>query len=98
MRRNTAGQHVLPDEPTLAAVLVNELAHIVLGQPIDSQWAFFDPLLVAVEGTFRHFDLAQTPEEDRAAQSRWWEFVPGPVATAPRMWEKSQTARWEAES
>jgi hypothetical protein len=35
---------VLPDEPSLASVLAIELAHIVLGHRMDSNYAFFDQL------------------------------------------------------
>ncbi|MGB6199229.1 MAG: M48 family metalloprotease, partial [Candidatus Acidiferrales bacterium] len=36
---------VLPDEASLAAMLAHELAHVVLGHRIDSQYAFFDNIL-----------------------------------------------------
>src|SRR5271154_1842740 len=37
---------VLPDEASLATMLAHELSHIVLGHRIDSQYAFFDRLLI----------------------------------------------------
>ena len=61
---------VLPDEPSLASVLAIELAHIVLGHRMDSNYAFFDQLLVDDKDTFRHFGFARTPEEEKAANEK----------------------------
>src|ERR1700758_1916942 len=61
---------VLPDEASLAAILAHELAHVVLGHRMDSQFAFFDQLLVDDKDTFRHFGFARTPEEETAANAR----------------------------
>lgn len=58
---------VLPDEASLAAILSHELAHAVLGHRLDSQYAFFDQLLVDDKETFRHFGFARTPEEEHQA-------------------------------
>src|SRR5258708_22222970 len=35
---------VLPDEPSLAAILAHELSHILLGHGMDTQFAFFNNL------------------------------------------------------
>jgi Peptidase family M48 len=61
---------VLPDEASLAAILSHELAHIVLGHRLDSQYAFFDQLLVEDKDTFRHFGFARTPEEEAQANAK----------------------------
>lgn len=61
---------VLPDEASLAAILAHELAHAVLGHRMDSQYAFFDQLLVDDKDTFRHFGFARTPEEEAAANAK----------------------------
>src|SRR6201997_1222246 len=61
---------VLPDEASLATVLAHELAHVVLAHRMDSQYAFFDQLLVDDKDTFRHFGFARTPEEETAANAR----------------------------
>jgi hypothetical protein len=61
---------VLPDEASLATMLAHELSHIVLGHRLDSQYAFFDQLLVEDKDTFRHFGFARTPEEETAANSK----------------------------
>jgi hypothetical protein len=61
---------VLPDEASLATMLAHELAHVVLGHRLDSQYAFFDQLLVDDKDTFRHFGFARTPEEEAAANAK----------------------------
>ena len=37
---------VLPDEASVATMLAQELAHIALGHEMDTQYAFFDRLLL----------------------------------------------------
>jgi hypothetical protein len=61
---------VLPDEASLATMLAHELSHVVLGHRIDSQYAFFDQLLVDDKDTFRHFGFARSPEEEAAANTK----------------------------
>jgi hypothetical protein len=61
---------VLPDEASLATMLAHELSHVVLGHRLDSQYAFFDQLLVDDKDTFRHFGFARTPEEESAASAK----------------------------
>ena len=61
---------VLPDEASLATILAHELSHVVLGHRLDSQYAFFDQLLVDDKDTFRHFGFARTPEEEAAANTK----------------------------
>jgi len=61
---------VLPDEASLATMLAHELSHVVLAHRLDSQYAFFDQLLVEDKETFRHFGFARTPEEESAANSK----------------------------
>jgi hypothetical protein len=48
---------VLPDEATLAAVLAHELAHITLGQDLDSQYAFSDRMIFPDEQAFRRLRM-----------------------------------------
>jgi hypothetical protein len=66
---------VLPDEASLAAVLAHELSHVVLGHRMDSQYAFFDQLLVEDKDTFRHFGFARTPDEEDAANKKAAELL-----------------------
>jgi hypothetical protein len=61
---------VLPDEASLAAVIAHELGHVALGHRMDSNYAFFDQLLVEDKDTFRHFYFARTPEEEQAASAK----------------------------
>src|SRR5215468_5589988 len=61
---------VLPDEASLATMLAHELSHVVLGHRVDSQYAFFDQILVQDKDTFRHFGFSRTPEEEAAANAK----------------------------
>jgi len=61
---------VLPDEASLATMLSHELSHVVLGHRVDSQYAFFDQLLVDDKDTFRHFGFARTPDEEAQANAK----------------------------
>jgi Peptidase family M48 len=61
---------VLPDEASLATILAHELSHVVLGHRVDSQYAFFDQLMVEDKDTYRHFGFARTQEEESAANAK----------------------------
>jgi hypothetical protein len=67
---------VLPDEASFATMLAEELAHIALGHEMDTQYAFFDRLLLFDEKqTFRHFDFSRTKAEDDAASVKAAEIL-----------------------
>src|SRR5579864_4950918 len=66
---------VLPDEASLATVIAGELAHVVLGHHMDTQFAFFDRLLFDDKDTFRHFGFARTPEEETQANTKALELL-----------------------
>ena len=66
---------VLPDEASLATVIAHELGHVVLGHRMDSNYAFFDQLLVEDKDTFRHFYFARTPAEEQAASAKGFQFL-----------------------
>src|SRR4029077_5879972 len=66
---------VLPDEASLATVIAHALSHVVLGHRMDSQYAFFDQLLVDDKDSFRHFGFARTPEEETAANAKGAELL-----------------------
>src|SRR5712672_738428 len=66
---------VLPDEASLAAMLAHELSHVVLGHRLDTQYAFFNELLVEDKDTFRHFGFARTPDEEHAANTKAVEIL-----------------------
>jgi len=61
---------VLPDEASLATILAHELSHVVLGHRLDSQYAFFDNLMVEDKDTFRHFGFSRTQDEERQANEK----------------------------
>jgi hypothetical protein len=61
---------VLPDEPSLAAMVAHEVSHVVLGHRIDGQYAFFDRLLFDEKDTFRHFGFSRTQTEEDAANTK----------------------------
>jgi hypothetical protein len=61
---------VLPDEASLATILAHELSHVVLGHRMDSQYAFFDQLMVEDKDTFRHFGFARTNDEEHQANEK----------------------------
>src|ERR1700733_13521380 len=66
---------VLPDEASLATVIAHEMGHVVLGHRMDSNFAFFDQLLIDDKDSFRHFGFARTPEEEKAASDEATKFL-----------------------
>src|SRR5215467_7916852 len=66
---------VLPDEASLAAILAHELGHVVLGHPMDSQYAFLNRLRYDDKDTFKHFDFSRTPDEEEAAKQKGIELL-----------------------
>jgi hypothetical protein len=66
---------VLPDEASLAMVLSHELAHIVLGHNLGSQYAFNDRMLFSDEGTYQNFGFKHIPEEEAAADKKAIEML-----------------------
>jgi len=66
---------VLPDEPSLATMIAHELSHTILGHRLDSNYGFFDQLLIDDKETFRHFGFARTPEEEKAANAKAIELL-----------------------
>src|SRR5579864_5355927 len=61
---------VLPDEASLATMLAHELSHVVLGHRGDSQYEFFDQILVEDKDTIRQYGFSRTPEEEAAANAK----------------------------
>lgn len=66
---------VLPDEASLAAILAHELAHVVLGHPMDTEFAFFNRLHVDEKDTYRRFGVSRPPAEERAANQEGSELL-----------------------
>jgi hypothetical protein len=64
---------VLPDEPSLAAVLAHELAHIVLQQAVgleNSKWAFEDRLMVQDEELLKYLNFKPNQHDEAAADTK----------------------------
>ncbi len=66
---------VLPDESSLAAVLAHELAHIVLGHPVDTKYAFSDRLLFDDPQVIKRLTLARKADEEDAADQKAMEIL-----------------------
>ena len=66
---------VLPDEGSLAMVLSHELAHIVLGHNLGSQYAFNDRMLFSDDTTYRNLGFKHIPEEETAADKKAIEML-----------------------
>jgi len=65
----------LPDEASLAMVLAHELAHIVLGHNLGSQYAFNDRMLFSDESTYQNLGFKHIPEEEAAADKKAIEML-----------------------
>jgi hypothetical protein len=65
----------LPDESSLAMVLSHELAHIVLGHNLGSQYAFNDRMLFSDEATYQNLGFKHIPEEEAAADKKAVEML-----------------------
>ena len=85
---------VLPDEASLATVLAHELSHVVLAHRMDSQYAFFDQLLVEDKDSFRHFGFARTPDEEAAANAKAVELIANALKNPQlaKAWQMSNAA------
>ena len=66
---------VLPDEASLAAVLADELAHIVLGHNIDTKFAFSDRMIFPDEKVFQRIHMRDTKQEQTAADAKALELL-----------------------
>jgi len=66
---------VLPDEGSLAMVLAHELAHIVLGHNLGSQYAFNDRMLFSDDATYNNLGFKHIPQEEAAADKKAIEML-----------------------
>lgn len=66
---------VLPDEASLAMVLSHELAHIALGQRLDTKYSFADRTLFPDEQTFKKIDVDRDSKEEEEADKKSIEFL-----------------------
>jgi hypothetical protein len=61
---------VLPDEASLAAILSHELAHIVLGHPTDTTFAFKDRSIVSDQQLLARMHFTRTQAEEKEADTK----------------------------
>jgi hypothetical protein len=66
---------VLPDESSLAMILAHELAHIALGQKLDTKYAFNDRLQTTDEGLLASLDIARDRNDEFAADAKGVDFL-----------------------
>jgi hypothetical protein len=66
---------VLPDEPSLAMMLAHELAHIALGNRLDTRYAFNDRLQLSDEKLLASLDLTRDRKDEAAADAKGIEFL-----------------------
>jgi hypothetical protein len=66
---------VLPDETTLATMLAQELADIIVTQATLDQWGFNDTTSVTIAEALDHFSFKDTPEQVRLASQKALELL-----------------------
>jgi len=66
---------VLPDEASLALVLADELAHIALGHPTPTQFAFRNQTMLSDAELLQRFRFQRSPEEIAAAGKKTIEIM-----------------------
>jgi hypothetical protein len=69
---------VLPDEPSLAAMLAHELASIVLQQTMNinsTEWAFEDRLMMPDKDVLRYLKFKPSERDEEAADAKAMEFL-----------------------
>jgi Peptidase family M48 len=65
----------LPDEASLAAIVAHELAHVALGQEIDTKYAFSDRILFDDEATLKNFKFVRPQAQEDAANTKAVEYL-----------------------
>jgi hypothetical protein len=66
---------VLPDESSLAAMLAQELAQILLGHSINTQYAFSDRMIFNVKNTFHVLDFHEDRKSEAEASAKAIELL-----------------------
>ncbi len=66
---------VLPDEASLAAILSHELAHIALGHPTDTTFAYKDRSIVSDQKLLARMHFRRTVDEEREADNNALELL-----------------------
>jgi hypothetical protein len=65
----------LPDEASLAAMLAQELADIIVTKPSTDQWGFNDTTNVSTTEALSHFSFKDTPAEIQLANAKALELL-----------------------
>ena len=66
---------VLPDEASLATMLAQELAQIIVTKPSTDQWGFNDTTNVSTVEALNHFSFRDTPADIQAANQKAVEML-----------------------
>jgi hypothetical protein len=66
---------VLPDEPSLAAVLAQQLAHILTGHDVEGKYAFNDRMIVPDAEVIRKMNFRRTDQEMSEANNKAMELL-----------------------
>jgi hypothetical protein len=66
---------VLPDEASLATMLAQELAQIIVTKPATDQWGFNDTTNVSTVEALNHFSFRDTPADIQAANQKAVELL-----------------------
>ena len=66
---------VLPDEASLATMLAQELAQIIVTKPSTDQWGFNDTTNVSTVEALNHFSFRDTPADVQAANAKAIELL-----------------------
>jgi hypothetical protein len=66
---------VLPDEASLASMLAQELAQIIVTKPSTDQWGFNDTTNVSTVEALNHFSFRDTPADIQAANAKAIELL-----------------------
>jgi hypothetical protein len=66
---------VLPDEASLAAILAQQLGHILSGHQLDGRYAFHDRFIFPDDETLRRLNFGRTPQEITQAGAKGLELM-----------------------
>ncbi len=66
---------VLPDEASLATMLAQELAELIVTKPSTDQWGFNDMTNVSTVDALSHFSFTDTPEDTQRAAAKAVELL-----------------------
>ena len=66
---------VLPDEASLATMLAQELANIIVTKPSTDQWGFNDTTNVSTVEALSHFSFRDSPDQVQMANQKAFELL-----------------------